>query len=61
MYADDVILISESEVGLHNCLKKLDRYCELCCLEIDIDKTKTIIFNKYFNSKLIKNVKTYEY
>ena len=28
-YVDDVILISESEVGLQNCLNKLDRYCEL--------------------------------
>ena len=65
-----MILISESEVGLQNCLNKLDRYCELWCLDINIDKTKTIIFNKcgkllpykfYFNGKLIENVKTYKY
>ena len=70
MYADDVILISESEVGLQNCLNKLDRYCELWCLDINIDKTTTIIFNKcgkllpykfYFNGKLIENLKTYKY
>ena len=70
MYADDVILISEREVGLRNCLNKLDRYCELWCLDININKTKTIIFNKfgkllpykfYFNAKLIENVKTYKY
>ena len=46
MYADDVILVSESEVGLQNCLNKLDRYCELWCLDINIDKNKTILFNK---------------
>lgn len=70
MYADDVILISQSESGLQNCLKKLERYCELWCLDINIDKTKTVIFNKsgkllpyqfYFTGKPIENVKTYKY
>ena len=46
MYADDVILISKSERGLQKCLTKLENYCDLWCLEINIDKTKTIVFNK---------------
>ena len=46
MYAADVILISESERGLQNCLKKLEDYCDMWCLDININKTKTIIFNK---------------
>ena len=37
MYADDVILLSESKVGLQNCLKKLYRYCEVWYLDINID------------------------
>lgn len=45
-------------------------YCELWCLDINIDKTKTIVFNKCgkllpykfcFNGKSIENVKTYKY
>ena len=46
IYADDVILISQSESGLQNCLNKLEKYCELWCLDINIDKTKSIVFNE---------------
>lgn len=46
MYADDVILISESANGLQNCLNKLSDYCETWNLCINIDKTKVMIFNK---------------
>jgi hypothetical protein len=46
MYADDVILISESAHGLQNCLNKLSDYCETWNLCINIDKTKVMIFNK---------------
>ena len=70
MYADDVIIISESEQGLHNCLRKLEKYCDLWCLDINIDKTKVIVFNKSgkilnynfsFNDHSIENVQTYKY
>ena len=69
MYADDVILISQSESGLQNCLNKLEKYCELWCLDINIDKTKSIVFNKsgkllpysfHINGNCIENVKTYK-
>jgi hypothetical protein len=29
MYADDVILLSETSEGLQNCLDKLYNYCEV--------------------------------
>ena len=70
MYADDVIIISESEQGLHKCLRKLEKYCDLWCLDINIDKTKVIVFNKSgkilnynfsFNCHSIENVQTYKY
>ena len=70
MYADDVILLSKSDMGLQRCLKKLESYCERWCLDINIDKTKTIILNKtgkllsykyYFNGEQIENVKNYKY
>ena len=41
-YADDVIPISKSERGLQKCLTKLENYCDLWCLHINIDKTKAI-------------------
>ena len=70
MYADDVILLSKSDMGLQRCLEKLESYRERWCLDINIDKTKTIIFNKtgkllpykyYFNWEQIENVKNYKY
>ena len=70
MYADDLILLSQSETGLQKCLDKLENYCELWCLDINIDKTKIIVFNKsgrvlpysfHINGNCIENVKTYKY
>ena len=70
MYADDLILLSQSETGLQKFLDKLENYCELWCLDINIDKTKSIVFNKsgrvlpysfHINGNCIENVKTYTY
>lgn len=67
MYVDDVVLLWKSERDLQSCLES---YCQRWCLDINIDKTKTIIFNKtgklspyefYFNGDLIENVKIYKY
>ena len=46
MFADDLILMSESAEGLQKCLDKLQEYCTKWCLTVNIDKTKVIIFNK---------------
>lgn len=46
MYADDIVLISESAKGLQNCLNKLSKYCDIWNLSVNIDKSKVIIFNK---------------
>ena len=55
MFADDIVLISETSVGLQNALDKLDRYCKEWHLTININKTKIIIFNKGgHNIKLFK-------
>ena len=45
MYADDLILISQSERSLQNFLNKLQTYCEHWCHDINTDKTKSIVFN----------------
>jgi len=46
LYADDLILISESEKGLQSCLDSLSTYCTRWKLKINISKTKIIIFSK---------------
>ena len=70
MYADDLILVSQSERGLQNCLNKFETYCEHWCLDININHTKSLVFNKsgkilpftfHINDNSIENVKTYKY
>ena len=46
LYADDLVLISESPSGLQASLNKLDKYCEYWNLQINIKKTNIMIFNK---------------
>ena len=46
LWADDLILFSESELGLNNMLNKLLRYNEQNGLELNREKTKCMIFNK---------------
>jgi hypothetical protein len=54
MYADDVILLSETSEGLQNCLDKLHKYCEIWGLQVNIKKTKSMIFNNTGRLDLIK-------
>ena len=46
MYADDLVLLSQSALGLHNSLGKLKEYCLKWKLTVNIGKTKIMIFNK---------------
>ena len=46
LYADDLILLSQSEHGLQRCLDKLSCYAKKWQMRINIKKTKAIIFNK---------------
>lgn len=46
MFADDLVLLSESPQGLQNCLNRLKDYTEKWNLTVNINKTKIIIFNK---------------
>ena len=45
LYADDLVLVSESAEGLQNCLDKLGVYAEQKSLTVNINKSKTMIFN----------------
>ena len=46
LYADDLVLMSESADGLQNSLNKLDAYCKFWNLQVNIKKTNVMIFNK---------------
>ena len=53
MYADDLVILSESAKGLQEKLDKLQNVCNDWCLSININKTKVIVFNK--TGRLIKH------
>ena len=46
LYADDLIILSRSKIGLQNCLNALSSYCETWMLKINPKKTQTVIFQK---------------
>ena len=46
MFADDLVLLSETADGLQECINRLDAYCKKWSLNINLSKTKVIIFNK---------------
>jgi hypothetical protein len=46
LYADDLVILSESPTGLQHCLNALDNYCEKWRLNINIKKTKVMILSK---------------
>ena len=45
-WADDLILLSKSKLGLQTCLNNLEQYCKTWGLEVNIDKTKVMVFAK---------------
>ena len=45
LYADDLLLLSTSELRLKSCLSKLEMYCNTWQLEVNIKKCKIVIFN----------------
>ena len=71
LWADDIVLFSETKEGLQQCLDNLGNYCKEWKLEINFKKTKSIIFNKTgkniknnelkLNSIKIENVSSYPY
>ena len=46
IYADDLVLISRSELGLQGLIDKLSVYCKRWRMEVYNDKTKIMKFNK---------------
>ena len=46
LYVDDLILLSKSPNGLQFCLSKVEIYCNKWNLEVNVSKTKVMVFNK---------------
>ena len=70
LYADDLILMSETETGIHNCLNKLHVCCKKWCLQINMKKTQYLVINRngkqpkcklYFGDKIVKQTNEYCY
>ena len=70
LWADDLILFSNSEEGLRAALAKLETYCDSNQLSINISKTKYMVFNKdnrtrkqkfLFKKKEIEFVRNFTY
>lgn len=46
MYADDIVLLSTSRIGLQKCIQGMKEFSDKWKLEVNLDKTKALIFNK---------------
>ena len=57
MYADDLVIFSETVVGLQTQLNSLEKYCKEWSLKINVQKTKIVIFRN--GGKLYDNEKFY--
>ena len=52
-YADDILILSKSAIGLQRYLDILDRFCNTWNMKVNIEKTKCITFQK--KNKVNKN------
>ena len=55
LYADDLLLISNSAEGLQQSLDRLSKYCQDWILKINPTKTKVIVFQKKSRKSAIDN------
>ena len=70
MYADAIVLLSTTSAGLQEKLNNLYKFCQDWCLDVNVAKTKILVFNKprrllenkfYFNNECLENVRYYRY
>jgi ABC-type methionine transport system ATPase subunit len=46
LYADDTVILSETKEGMQQALDILESYCEIWRLQVNVAKTKVMIFRK---------------
>ena len=70
IWADDILILSETEAGLQRKLNNLSAYCNINKLEVNTDKTKVMTFNKTgrlmkrefrFRNTVLECVREYKY
>ena len=70
IWADDLLILSETENGLNTMLKNLKTYTEDNKLQVNLDKTKCMVFNKtgrlirrsfYLGKEKLEMVREYKY
>ena len=70
VWADDILILSESESGLQAKLNNLEKYCDKNRLTVNTEKTKCMIFNKtgrlikrefVFKNDILENTRSYKY
>ena len=70
LYANDLLLLSETENGLKQCIARLGRYAKVWKLSINLKKTKILVFNKLgrvfnlripFGGQVIEPCSRYDY
>ena len=70
IWADDILLMTETEEQLQSLLCNLERYCDKNGLTLNTEKTKVMIFNKtgrhirrklWYKNTMIETVRTYKY
>ena len=71
MYADDLVLMSQTKERLQKCLDRLYEYCQKWKLVVNTDKTKIMVFNKSgkmfrkcrftYNNDIIEMVQEFKY
>lgn len=70
LYADDMVVMSDSASGLQKALHALDNYCDKWKLQVNVSKTKVVIFNSrvipkntvfYIGNQTLEIVKEFKY
>ena len=52
LFADDIVLLSESEDGLQSSLDVLSTFCSNWKLQVNVDKSKILVFNSIGKSHI---------
>ena len=70
LYADDLILIANSALGLQEHLHSLEHFCKRVGMQVNISKTKVVVFSNkrkhnqhkfYFGGSILEEVAYYKY
>lgn len=71
LYADDIVILADDSAILQHMIYKLEEYCRLWCVEVNLNKSQIMVFRKggkiaasekwYFNGNEIKITPEYCY